>query len=93
MECNAPTLNNNVANNNNMFNIQLQYNINQALDPESWDSNFQTISLYGSMEYLATSIKNIKESLGRMQKYILGKAIESDKTNNIKDLKEVGKAA
>ena len=45
------------------------------------------------MEYLATSIKNIKESLGRMQKYILGKAIESDKTNNIKDLKEVGKAA
>ena len=28
-----------------------------------------------------------------MQKYILGKAIESDKTNNIKDLKEVGKAA
>ena len=93
MECNAPTLNNNVANNNNMFNIQLQYNINQALDPESWDSNFQTISLYGSMEYLASNIKNIKESLGRIQKYILGKAIESDKTNNIKDLKGIGKAA
>ena len=25
---------------NNMFNIQLNYNINQAIDPDSWDSNF-----------------------------------------------------
>jgi len=39
------------------------------------------------MEYLASDIKNIKESLGRMQKYILGKTIESNKANNIKDLK------
>jgi len=45
------------------------------------------------MKYLAFNIKNIKESLGRMQKYILSKAIESDKTNNIKDLKDVGKVA
>ena len=25
---------------NSMFNIQLNYNINQALDPEEWDGNF-----------------------------------------------------
>jgi len=45
------------------------------------------------MEHLASDIKNIKESLGRMQKYILGKAIKNNKANSIKDLKGVGKAA
>ncbi len=88
MEHDAPTLNN-----NNVFNVQLQYNINQTLDPKSWNSNFWAISHHGSMEHLASNIKNIKESFGRMQKYILSKAIESDKANNIKDLEDVGKVA
>ena len=43
------------------------------------------------MEYLASDAKNIKESLSRMQKYILGKSIKSDKANNIKDLEGMGK--
>jgi len=74
-----------------MFNIQLSYNINQALNPESWDGNFRAILIYGSMEHLAFNINNIKESLGRIQKYILGKTIERDNANNIKDLENVGK--
>ena len=82
----------NVANNNNVFNIQLNYDIDQALDQESWDGNFRAISLHRSMKHLASDIKNIKESLGRMQRYILGKAIEGNKANDIKDLKGVGKA-
>ena len=93
VEHDAPALNNNIANNNNTFNIQLQYDINQALDPESWDGNFWAILLHGSIEHLASNIKNIKESFGKMQKYILSKAIESDKDNNIKDFKDVSKAA
>jgi len=52
--------------NNNVFNIQLNYNINQAIDPDSWDGNFQAISLHGSLEHLVLDIKNIKESLIRM---------------------------
>ena len=44
------------------------------------------------MEYLASNIKNIKESLRRMQKFILGKAIKGNKANNIKDLENIGKA-
>ena len=67
---------NNMVIDNNMFNVQLQYNINQALDPESWNSNFHAISLYGSMKHLVSDIKNIQVSLDRMQKYILGKTIE-----------------
>jgi len=86
-------LNDKLTDNSNVFNIQLNYNINQALDPESWDSNFWAISLHGLMEHLASNIKNIKESLVRMQKYILGKLIEDDKANNVRDLKDVSKIA
>ena len=45
------------------------------------------------MEYLAPNIKNIKESLHRMQKYILGKLINGDKANNVKDLESIKKVA
>ena len=78
---------------NNMFNIQLNYDVNQARDPESWDGNFQAISLHGSLEHLASDMKNIKESLTRMRKYILGKTIEGGEANRVKDLEGVGKAA
>ena len=50
----------------NMVNIQLNYDPNQALDPESWDGNFHAISLHGSMEHLASDAINIKELLFRM---------------------------
>jgi len=88
-----PILNNCGTENRNMFNVQLLYDVNQALDPESWDSNFRAILIYGSMEYLASDISNIKESLGRIQKYILGKTIESNNANNIKDLESISKVA
>ena len=86
-------LNNKSTDINNVVNIELSYNINQALDPKSWDSNFHAISLHRPMEYLALDIKNIKNSLIKICKFILGKLIEGDKANNIKDLKGVSKAA
>ena len=49
-----------------MFKAQLNYNPNQALDPELWDGNFCVVSLHRSMEHLALDIQNIKESLIRM---------------------------
>ena len=45
------------------------------------------------MEHLASDIKNIKDSLIRICKYILGKSIEGDKANSVKDLEDVGKVA
>ena len=86
-------LNTNPPSGNNVVNVQLNYDINQALDLESWDGDFQAISLYGSMEHLASDVKNIKESLTRMRKYILGKSIDGNKANNIKDLEGIDKVA
>jgi len=44
------------------------------------------------MEYLASDIKNIKESLCRMERYIKGKSIIDSNANSIKDLDGVSKA-
>ena len=88
----SPALNNKSTNSSNKVNIQLSYDINQALDFKSWDSNFNAILLHRFMEHLASDVKNIKNSLIRMCKYILCKAIKGDKANSVKDLKNVSKA-
>ena len=56
----------NIYKNNNMFNVQLNYDINQARDPDSWNSNFQVISLHSFMKYLVLNLQNIKVFLTRM---------------------------
>ena len=86
----GPTLNTTAG--VNVFNVQLNYDPDQALDPDSWDGNFHAVSLHGSMEHLASDALNIKESLLRMCKYILGKSIESNKANEVEDFKGIGKA-
>ena len=83
----------NLETSENMLNIQLPYDINQALDPESWDGNFNPILLYESIEYLRSDVKNIIESLCCIQKYIINKKIESGKANNVKYLRGMGKIA
>jgi len=75
-----------------VFSIQLNYDSDAALDPDSWDRNFHAVLLHGSMEHLASNTLNIKELLTRMQKFIAGKSINSDKANNLKDLNDIGKA-
>ena len=76
---------------NNVFNINLNYNIDQALNLEEWDGEFHVTSLHGAMKHVALDIKNIKDSLWRMGKYIRSKAIDNN-SNNCKDLEDVGKA-
>ena len=76
----------------NVFNVHLNYDPNIALDPDSWDGNFHAVSLYGSMEHLASDALNIKESLFRMYKYILDKSIKNSGANDVEDFKGMGKA-
>jgi len=71
----------------------LLYDINQALDPESWDGNFHTVLLHSSLEHFTSNIKSIKEFLKRMQKYILNKSIVGNKVNEVKNLEGIGEVA
>ena len=85
-----PTLN--IPRCESVFNVQLNYNLDAALDPEFWDGNFHAVLLHSSIEHLASDALNIKVSLNRMRKFIAGKSINSDKANNIKDMNSMGKA-
>ena len=76
---------------NNVFNINLNYDIDQALNPEEWDGEFHATLLHRAMKHVALDIKNIKDSLQRMGKYIRGKAIDNN-PNNCKDLEDIDKA-
>jgi len=80
----------NQSSSKSVFNIHLNYDSNQALDPKSWDGNFYAVSLHSSMEHLALDALNVKESLIRMKKYISGKSINSAKANEVKDLRGMG---
>ena len=75
---------------NNVFTVNLNYDINQALDPKEWNGGFHAISLHRAMKHMVLDVKNIKDSLYRIGKYIRGKSLE-DNPNNCKELEEVGK--
>jgi len=62
------------------------------MEPELWDSNFHPIFLHRSLEHLASDTNNIKKSLACMAKYIENKKIETFKSNDIKDFKDISKA-
>ena len=55
------------------INIPLPYNPDAPTDPEIWSGNFHLVSFYGSIEYLASDVKNIKDSLKFITKYITNK--------------------
>jgi len=75
-----------------VFDVQLNYDPDQALDSESWDGNFHAVSLHGFMEHIVSNVLSIKNSLLRIKKYISGKSINGDKANGFKDLSGMGKS-
>ena len=74
------------------INIPLPYNLDTPTDPEIYSGNFHPVSLHGSIKHLASDIKNIKDSLKFMTKYITNKKIDSSKANDLVDLKSIGEA-
>ena len=77
----------------NIINIQLPYNTNQPTEKDLWDGNFQTISLYSLLEHFLSDSKYIKKSFTCIAKYIGNKNIDINKSNDIIELKGIGKAA
>ena len=70
----TPTWSSTAENKKSTFiNIPLSYNPDVPIDPETWGSNFHPVSLHGSIEYIASDVKNIKDSLKFMTKYITNK--------------------
>jgi len=60
------------------------------MEPNLWSGNFHPISLYGSIEQIASDTKNIKDLLNFMARYILNKKVNPKTANDFKDFEGMG---
>jgi len=74
------------------INIQLPYDLNTPTDPEIWNGSFHPIFLHGSIEHIVSDVKNIKDSLKFMAKYISNKQIKPAKADDLMDFNGMGDA-
>ena len=74
----------------NVINIQLPYDPNSPMEPDLWSGNFQSISLHGSVKHIALDLKNIKQSLNFMARYISNKKVNPKSSNNLNDFDSIG---
>jgi len=76
----------------NVFNVQLPYDINAPTKPELWSGSFHPISLHGSIEHVASDFKNIKVTLNFLAKYIQNKQVDGIAANDLSDFDGMGDA-
>ena len=60
------------------------------MEPDLWSGNFQSISLHGSVEHIALDLKNIKQLLNFMVRYISNKKVNPKSSNNLNDFDSIG---
>jgi len=75
-----------------VINIQLPYNPQAPTEPDLWSSSFHPISLHGLIEHFTSDLKNIKDSLNFMAKFISNKQINSGKANELNNFDSMGNA-
>ena len=75
-----------------VINIQLPYDFQAPIEPELWSGSFYPISLYSSIEHLASDTKSIKDSLNFLAKYIQDKKASGDEVNNLVEFDGMGDA-
>ena len=76
----------------NVFNVQLPYDINAPVEPELWSGSFHPISLHGSIEHVASDFQNIKVTLNFLTKYIQNKQVNGNAINDFSDFDGMGDA-
>jgi len=62
------------------------------MEPDLWSGSFHPISLYGSIEHIASDSKSIKDFLNFMVKYLANKQVNGKEVNDLKDFNGMGDA-
>jgi len=73
--------------------LAIPYQANQLADPQLWDGNFNSISLFGTDEFLASDAKNIACSLQRIATFIKQRPLGDKNSQDIPQISEFGFAA
>jgi len=68
----------------------LAYQANQSADPQLWDINFNSISLFGTDEFLAGDAKDIVCSLRRIATFIQQRPLGDKSSQDIPQISEFG---
>ena len=71
--------------NDSVINIQLLYNPQAPTEPDFWSGNFHLILLHSSIKQIASDVKNIKDSLNFMARYISNKKVNPSKANELEN--------
>ena len=74
-----------------VINIQILYNPNQLIESEYWNGTLQPVSLHDSSEHLLSNMKNIKNSMIHITKYVENKKININKSNEVPKLRSISK--
>ena len=69
----------------NVINIQLPYDPNAPMEPDLWSGDFHFISLHGSVKQITSDMKNIKQLLNFMVRYISNKKVNLKSFNDLND--------
>ena len=72
------------------YEVPLAYNINQPTEPNTWDGEAHSISIFRFMKFLEIDTKNMFTSLLYIANYI---KVKSGFINNVPQLKGFGEAA
>ena len=72
------------------YEVPLAYNINQPTEPNTWDGEAHSISIFRFMKFLEIDTKNMFTSLLYIANYI---KVKSGSINNVPQLKGFGEAA
>ena len=70
--------------------VLLPYNVNQLVEPNVWDGEVHSVSIFNTMEFLEIDSKNMFTSLLCIANYIRSNKIKKEKANNIPELKNFG---
>jgi len=74
----------------NVINIQLPYDLNAPMEPNLWSGDFHSISLHSSVKQIASDMKNIKQLLNFMARYISNKKVNPKSSNDLNDFDGIG---
>ena len=75
-----------------VYEISLVYNINNPTEPNVWDGEAHSLSVFRTWEFLEINSKNMFTLLLCMANYIRSKKVLKDKANNILELNRFSKA-
>ena len=80
----------NICNSQKFVNVLILYNINQLVEPNTWDGEAYLISIFGTIEFLEIDFKNMSTLLLHMTNFIRNRDVESNKVNDVNQLQGFG---